>query len=118
MDNMQNQKTLLRIFLSENDSRQSHPLYKQILKVLQEEHLAGATVLRGISGFGADCRMHDAHLLAISDDLPLVIEAVDEDTKIRQVLAKIDPMLNDCLVTLETVKIYKSSSKNRKPENE
>jgi len=100
-------QTLLRIFISEHDKYRHKPLYLAILELLRAEKIAGASVLRGIAGFGAKSHLHSAAILDISDNLPLVVEAVDTEQAIRQVLPKLDEMITDGLVTLEKVDVIR-----------
>jgi PII-like signaling protein len=97
--------TLLRIFIGETDRWQHKPLYEAIVLKARELHLAGATVLRGIMGFGKSSRLHTAKILRLSLDLPLVIEIVDSEDKINAFLPLLDQMLNGGLVTLEKVRV-------------
>lgn len=96
---------LLRIFIGESDTHDGRPLYQAIVEVLRREGLAGATVLRGIEGFGKSSRLHTAHILRLSEDLPIVIECVDTADRIEGVLPALDNMIGDGLVTLERVEI-------------
>ena len=96
---------LLRIFIGETDTWHGKPLYEAIVRRLREEGLAGATVLRGIEGFGAHSRLHTARILRLSEDLPLVIEVVDTEDKIQAILPVLDEMVTEGLVTLETVDV-------------
>ncbi len=96
---------LLRIFLGESDRWQHQPLYEAIVLKARELHLAGATVLRGPMGFGKSSRLHTAKILRLSMDLPLVIEIVDTEEKIRAFLPVLDSMLQSGLVTLEKVQV-------------
>lgn len=96
---------LLRIFIGESDTYDGRPLYQAIVEVLRREGLAGATVLRGIEGFGKSSRLHTAHILRLSEDLPIVIECVDTADRIEGVLPVLDQMIGDGLVTLERVQI-------------
>jgi uncharacterized protein len=96
---------LLRIFLGESDRWQHQPLYEAIVLKAREMHLAGATVLRGPMGFGKSSRLHTAKILRLSMDLPLVIELVDSEEKIRAFLPALDGMLGGGLVTLEKVQV-------------
>jgi hypothetical protein len=100
-------QTLLRIFISEQDKFQHKPLYLQILSLLRQENIAGATVLRAIAGFGAKSHIHSASILDISNNLPLVIEAVDTESDVRRVLPKLDEMITDGLVTLEKIEVIR-----------
>lgn len=96
---------LLRIFIGEADRWHGRPLAEAIVLMLREEGLAGATVLRGVEGFGAASRIHTAHILRMSEDLPIVIEVVDREDRIRQVLPKLDEMVQEGLVCLADVDI-------------
>src|SRR5918992_732640 len=94
---------LLRIFIGENDRHAGRPLCEAIVLKARELHLAGATVLRGPMGFGRSSRLHTAKILRLSEDLPLVIEIVDVEERIRAFLAELEPMMGSGLVTLEKV---------------
>jgi PII-like signaling protein len=96
---------LLRIFIGESDTWHGTPLYAAIVERLREHGLAGATVVRGIEGFGAHSRIHTARVLRLSEDLPLVIEVVDHEDRIRSVLPMLDEMVREGLVTLESVEV-------------
>lgn len=96
---------LLRIFIGESDSWHGKPLYEAIVRRLRKEGLAGATVIRGIEGFGAHSRLHTARILRLSEDLPLVIEVVDQEDRIAKVMPILDEMVTEGLVTLERVEI-------------
>jgi len=96
---------LLRIFIGESDTWHGKPLYQAIVQRLREEGLAGATVLRGIEGFGAKSHLHTSRILRLSEDLPLLIEVVDEASRIDAVLPMLDEMVVDGLVTLEKVEV-------------
>lgn len=96
---------LVRIYLGENDHWHGKPLYQAIVERLRERGLAGATVLRGIEGFGAKQHLHSTRILSLSEDLPILIEAVDHEEKIRAVLPELDEMLGDGLITVEKVEV-------------
>jgi PII-like signaling protein len=96
---------LLRIFVGESDRWHGKPLYQAIVDRVREEGLAGATVLRGIEGFGADSRLHTARILRLSEDLPVVIEIVDSAEQIDRVLPVLDEMVGEGMVTLERVEV-------------
>ena len=96
---------LLRILIGENDRYDKQPLYEWIVRKARETGLAGATVLRGLEGFGAHSRVHTAKILRLSSDLPIVIEIVDTQEKIAQFLPLIDGAITEDLATLEKVKI-------------
>lgn len=103
---------LLRIFIGESDTYQGRPLYQAIVRRVREEGLAGATVLRGIEGFGRHSRIHTSRILRLSEDLPLVIEIVDTEERIARVLPILDEMIGEGLVTVETVEIIAYRSAN------
>jgi PII-like signaling protein len=108
---LQGQQTLMRIFVGEQDKYKHQALYLAIVQMLREEKLAGATVIRGIAGFGAKSHLHSAHLLALSQDLPMVIECVDTPDNIERILPKLDEMVTDGLVTLEKVDVIRYTPK-------
>lgn len=98
---------LLRIFIGESDTHHGKPLYEQIVLKARELNLAGATVLRGVMGFGADSRVHTAKLLELSTDLPTVVEIVDTEENINKLMPFIDETVTEGLVTLESVRVIK-----------
>jgi uncharacterized protein len=98
---------LLRIFIGESDRHHGKPLYEQIVLKARELNLAGATVLRGVMGFGADSRLHTAKLLELSVDLPMVIEVVDTEENINKLMPFIDETVTEGLVTLEKMRVIK-----------
>ena len=97
--------TLLRIFIGENDRHEHVPLYEAIVLKAREQHLAGATVLRGPLGFGHSSRLHTAKVLRLSEDLPMVIEIVDSPEKIEAFVPLLESMIGGGLVTLEKVQV-------------
>ncbi|PIP19084.1 MAG: hypothetical protein COT38_00685 [Candidatus Omnitrophica bacterium CG08_land_8_20_14_0_20_41_16] len=98
---------LLRIFIGESDNYGGKALYEQIVLKAREMNLAGATVTRGIMGFGADSRMHTAKLLRLSEDLPVVIELVDTEENLNKLLPFLDKVVEEGLITLEKVRVIK-----------
>ena len=98
---------LLRIFIGESDRWHHEPLYEAIVHKARELKMAGSTVLRGSMGFGAHSRLHTTKFLAMSDDLPIVIEIVDSRDKIDELMPHIDEMVQEGLVTLEEVEVIK-----------
>lgn len=98
---------LLRVFISENDKYKSIPLYEAIVMKARELNMAGATVLRGVLGFGAHSRLHSAKLLAISDDLPVVVEIVDTEDKVNELIPFLDESVKNGLVTMEKARVIK-----------
>src|SRR5256886_4508707 len=101
------QGKLLRIFIGESDRWHHQPLYEAIVLKARELGLAGATVLRGPMGFGANSHLHTAKILRLSMDLPMVIEIVDKEEKIAAFLPELDKIMGDGLVTLEKVRIIR-----------
>lgn len=105
---------LLRIFVGESDRHGHHPLYEAIVLKAREAGLAGATVVRGVMGFGKHSVLHTAKILRLSEDLPMVVEIADSLEKIEQFLPVLDQMITDGLVTLEKVRVihYKANAAN------
>src|SRR5581483_8978154 len=103
---------LLRIFIGESDTWRGRPLYQAIVERVRAEGLAGATVVRGIEGFGADSHLHTSRILRLSEDLPVVIELVDTAERIDAVMPLLDEMVSEGLVTTENVHIvaYRGST--------
>jgi len=104
---------LLRIFIGESDKFGRRLLYKAIVEETQKQGLSGATVLRGIMGFGADKQLRTAKLLRLSEDLPVVIEIVDTPERIASLLPTLDTMIPKGLVTLETIHCITYSRNNK-----
>jgi len=96
---------LLRIFLGESDKHEGKPLYEWLALKAREAGLAGATVLRGIEGFGAHSRLHTAKILRLSEDLPIVVEIVDSLEKIEAFMPVVDHAITEGLATLERVQV-------------
>ena len=99
------ERTLLRIFIGESDRYQGKPLYEAILERLRTKGLAGATVLRGVAGFGASSKVHTEKVLRLSLDLPMVIEVVETEEAIQAVLPDLDEMIGGGLITLERARV-------------
>ena len=104
--------SLLRIFIGESDKHEGMALYEWIVRKAREQGLAGATVLRGLEGFGAHSRVHTAKILRLSTDLPIVVEIVDSLEKIEAFLPAVDGAIREGLATLERVQIrfYRSGT--------
>lgn len=96
---------LARIYIGEADHHDGRPLYQAIVELLRDRGVAGATVFRGIEGYGANAHIHTTRLLRLSEDLPILIEVVDEEGRLRAVLPELDAMIADGLVTLESVEV-------------
>ena len=101
---------LLRIFIGEIDRQDDLPLYEWIIKKAKEMKMAGATVFRGIEGFGAKSHLHTAKILRLSEDLPILIELIDVEEKIDEFVEIIDPVIKDGIIATENVevKFYRS----------
>ena len=100
------QGKLLRIFIGESDKHGGMSLYEWIVRQAREHGLAGATVLRGLEGFGARSRLHTSKVLRLSSDLPIVIEIVDTEEKIEKFLPLIDSAIPEGLATIEKVEVH------------
>jgi hypothetical protein len=98
---------LLRIFINESFRLRGKPLYEAIVKEARALHLAGATVTKGIMGYGLDSKIHTAKILRLSEDLPIVIEIVDEPEKIEKILPFLEEHVTEGLVTLEKVQVVR-----------
>ncbi len=101
---------LLRIYLGESDHARGAPTHHRIVEHLRERGLAGATVLRGIEGYGAKQHLHTDRILSLSGDLPIVIEIVDAEEKIAAFLPAVDALVSEGLVTIEDVRVLKYAS--------
>ena len=101
----QSEGQLLRIFIGESDHWEGRPLYEAIVHRARAAGLAGATVVRGLEGFGAHSRLHTTRILRLSEDLPVVVEIVDEAEKIEAFLPALDEMVAEGMVTLEKVHV-------------
>lgn len=104
---------LLRIFIGERDKHEGKPLYEWIVRTAKDKGLAGATILRGMAGFGAHSQIHTVKILDLSTDLPIIIEIVDELEKIEDFLSVIDGVIEEGLATVEKIHIrfYRSRKK-------
>lgn len=101
MHGLEGEQTLMRIYIGERDKHGGRPLYEAIVLLLRARHFAGATVTRAIMGFGANARIRTEKLLDLSVDLPIIVECVDEEPKIRAILPELDQMIGGGLITLE-----------------
>jgi PII-like signaling protein len=112
MTRMEGEGKLLRLFIGESDTWHGKPLYQAIVECVRQEGLAGATVIRGIEGFGADSHLHTSRILRLSEDLPVVIEIVDTPERIDRIVPLLDEMVSEGMLTLERVQIvsYRSSA--------
>ncbi len=115
--NLPEEGQLLRIFIGETDKHEGLPLYEWLVREARKDGLAGATVFRGIAGFGANSRIHTANILRLSLDLPVVVEIVDRAERIEAFLGVLDKVVTEGLVTVEKayIKLYRASEE--KPES-
>jgi PII-like signaling protein len=102
---------LMRIFIGESDRYGHQPLYEALVELLRKDGFAGATVLRGVSGFGANRVYHTQKLLDLSADLPMIVEVVDSQEKIYSILPRIDEMMAGGMITLEKTTVIRYSTK-------
>jgi len=105
----------LKIYIGENDRWKGKPLYKAIVEKLREMGMAGATVYRGIYGFGKKSKIHSSDIMRLSTDLPVVIEVVDRGFKIEEAICEIKPMIKDGMITVEpTIVVWVGSEEEVK----
>ena len=112
MPGFQGERTLMRIHIGESDKHHGKPLYESIVQLLRARGYAGATVIRGIMGFGANARVHTEKVLRLSLDLPIIVECIETEEKIQEVLPELDAMIGGGLITLERARVivYRSGS--------
>jgi PII-like signaling protein len=110
------QAVLLRIFLGSQDKLQGNPLYEEIVYAAQESGLSGATVMRGVMGFGASAFMHTTKILAVSEELPIIIEIIDSRQKIEEFMEMIDPYMKNSkfggLISIEPIQVWHYTGKS------
>jgi uncharacterized protein len=106
---------LVRIYIGEADRHDGQPLYEAIVRFLRDRGIAGATVFRGIEGYGANAHLHTTRLLRLSEDLPILIEVVDGEDRLREILPELDALVVDGLVTLERIEVvaYRAGSRQQ-----
>jgi len=105
MEGFKGERVLMRIHIGERDRFQGRPLYQEIVELLRRRGYAGATVHRGIMGFGAHARLHSDRVELLSHDLPIVIECVETEERINAILPELDSMIEGGLVTLERAQV-------------
>ncbi len=108
------EQVLMRIFIGEGDRYEHKPLYEALVELLRSEGFAGATVLRGVCGYGANRVYHTQKLLDLSADLPLVVEVVDTQEKINAIMPRIDAMMGGGMITLEKATVIRYSASKTK----
>jgi uncharacterized protein len=99
------ERILMRIHIGESDRWEGKPLHQAIVELLRSEGFSGATVLRGVAGFGSASRIHTDKILRLSQDLPIVIEVVEDESRVKAILPELDRMIGGGLVTLEKVHV-------------
>lgn len=109
------EQVLVRVFIGESDRWRHVPLHVALVERLRTEGLAGATVFRGIAGFGARSTIHTTHILRLSEDLPIVLEFVDTKEHVDRMLPILDEMVTEGLVTMEKVQVVRYAAGNRPP---
>jgi len=113
-EKFEGERTLMRIHIGESDKWHGKPLHEVIVELLRKEGFSGATVLRGVAGFGGTSRVyHSDKLLHLSQDLPIIVEVVEYTERIEQILPRLDQMIEGGLITLEKVRVilYRAAKK-------
>jgi uncharacterized protein len=107
------ERTLMRIHIGESDKWHGKPLYEAIVALLRKEGFSGATVLRGVGGYGGSSIYHTDKLLRLSQDLPIIVEVIETQERIDQILPRMDEMVEGGLITLEKVRVilYRAAKK-------
>jgi PII-like signaling protein len=96
---------LVRVFIGESDKHDEKPLYEIIVSEARKRHMAGATVLRGLMGFGSHSLVHTAKILRLSEDLPIIVEIVDAPDRISEFLPELDRLVGEGLITIEKARV-------------
>ena len=104
-EKFEGERTLMRIHIGESDRWQGKALYDALVELFRKEGLSGATVLRGVAGYGSTSRIHTDKVLRLSQDLPLVVEVIEDSERIEQILPRLDEMIGGGLITLEKVRV-------------
>lgn len=112
-EKFEGERTLMRIHIGESDKWHGKPLHEAIVSLLRKEGFSGATVLRGVGGYGGSSIYHTDKLLRLSQDLPIVVEVIETQERIDQILPRMDEMVEGGLITLEKVRVilYRSAKK-------
>lgn len=101
----------LRIYIGESDRYKGRPLFQALVEKAKELDMAGATVFRGMMGYGANSRIHTAQIVALSSDLPILIEIIDSEEYIQKLLPYLDEMVQEGLVTIDDIEVIKYGNK-------
>lgn len=112
-EKFEGERTLMRIHIGESDKWHGKPLYEAIVGLLRKEGFSGATVLRGVGGYGGSSVYHTDKLLRLSQDLPIIVEVIEMQERIDQILPRMDEMVEGGLITLEKVRVilYRAAKK-------
>ena len=112
-EKFEGERTLMRIHIGESDKWDGKPLHQAIVQLLRKEKFSGATVLRGVGGFGSSSVYHTDKLLRLSQDLPIVVEVVESTERIEEILPQLEDMVEAGLITLEKVRVilYRAAQK-------
>jgi uncharacterized protein len=113
MRKIEGDQALMRIFVGESDQWEHRPLFMSLLELFRRQGLAGATVLRGVAGFGANSVIHTATLFRLSSDLPIIVEVVDTEDRLRAVLPEVDRRMSGGLITIERVRVVHYDKRER-----
>jgi uncharacterized protein len=105
MHGFKGERVLMRIHIGERDKHNGKPLYEEVVDVLRKKKYAGATVFRGIMGFGASSRVHREQIFGLSLDVPIVIECVETEERIKAILPELDKIISGGMITLERAKV-------------
>ncbi len=98
---------LVRIYIGESNKWHGKPLYEAMVRLCREKGITGATVIRGVLGYGANSRIHSAKLLELSSDLPLIVEIVDIEERLAPIMPELEAMVSDGMITVENVEVLK-----------
>jgi PII-like signaling protein len=104
-ERFEGERTLMRIHIGESDKWHGKPLYQALIEFFRHEKLSGATVLRGVGGYGSTSRYHTDKILRLSQDLPIVVEVVEDSERVEKILPHLDDMIGGGLITLERVRV-------------
>ena len=112
-EKFEGERTLMRIHIGESDKWHGKPMHEAIVQMLRKEGFSGATVLRGVSGYGGSSIYHTDKLLRLSQDLPIIVEVIETQERIDQILPRLDEMVDGGLITLEKVRVilYRAAKK-------
>lgn len=112
-EKFEGERTLMRVHIGESDKWHGKPLHEAIVEMMRKEGFSGATVLRGVAGYGGSSIYHTDKILRLSQDLPIVVEVVEYADRIEKLLPRLDEMVEGGLITLEKVRVilYRAAKK-------